>query len=94
MTKTWQIARGAISAASLPERAEIAPDRPRQHHRGPRDGGGNGEMFDQLRAEAARLVGVHWPVIRRVAKALEHHDRIDQAEIDRLIRVAERLPAA
>jgi hypothetical protein len=31
----------------------------------------------------------HWSAIARVAKALERHDSIDQAELDRLIAVAE-----
>jgi hypothetical protein len=46
------------------------------------------ERFDHLQAESRRLVAMYWPAIQRVAKALEWHDRIDQAELDRLIAVA------
>jgi hypothetical protein len=46
--------------------------------------------FDRLKAEAGR----HWRAIQRVAKSLQRHDRIDQAELDRLIAVSERPVAA
>jgi hypothetical protein len=50
--------------------------------------------FDRLKAEAGCLVAQHWRAIQRVAKSLQRHDRIDQAELDRLIAVSERLVAA
>jgi hypothetical protein len=50
--------------------------------------------FDQLQAEAGRLVAQHWRAIQRVAKTLERRDRIDQAELDRLIAISERQVAA
>ena len=50
--------------------------------------------LDQLQAEAGRLVAQHWRAIQRVAKTLERRDRIDQAELDRLIAISERQVAA
>jgi hypothetical protein len=47
-------------------------------------------VFARVKQETAALVAEHWPAIKRVAKALERHDCIDQAEVDRLIAVAER----
>jgi hypothetical protein len=47
-------------------------------------------MFTRLMQETDALVVEHWRTIRRVAKTLERHDRIDQAELDRLIAVAHR----
>jgi hypothetical protein len=53
------------------------------------------EDLDAMMAESGRLfaatialVNEHWQAIARVAKALERHDRIDQAEIDRLMAIA------
>jgi hypothetical protein len=46
--------------------------------------------FDRIEQVTTALVVEHWRAIERVAKALERHDRIDQAEVDRLIAVAER----
>jgi hypothetical protein len=40
--------------------------------------------------ETDALIGKHWPAIKRVARALENHDSIDQAEVDRLIVLIER----
>lgn len=44
----------------------------------------------RLEHETARLIEQHWPAIQLVAKHLEKHSPIDQAEVDRLIGVAER----
>lgn len=44
----------------------------------------------RLIAETAALVDQCWPAIRRVAKHLEQHDDVDQAELDRLINVGMR----
>lgn len=46
--------------------------------------------YHRLLKQVSALVAQHWLAIKRVAKALEWHDRIDQAELDRLIAVAER----
>ena len=48
------------------------------------------EEYWRLIAETAALVDQYWPAIRRVAKHLERHDNIDQAELDRLIDVGMR----
>jgi hypothetical protein len=48
------------------------------------------ETFDRLVRETDALIGKHWPAIKRVARALENQDSIDQAEVDRLIVLIER----
>ena len=48
------------------------------------------ETFDRLVRETDALIGKHWPAIKRVARALENRDSIDQAEVDRLIVLIER----
>jgi hypothetical protein len=50
------------------------------------------ERFARLMRQATAMVIQHWAAIKRVAKALERHDRSDQVEVDRLIAVAERPP--
>lgn len=47
------------------------------------------KVFIGLKQQTAALVETHWSAIARVAKALERNDSIDQAELDRLIAVAE-----
>jgi hypothetical protein len=46
--------------------------------------------YRRLVGETAKLVHQYWPAIRRVAKHLERHDEVDQAELDRLIDVGMR----
>jgi hypothetical protein len=50
-------------------------------------------VFVRLENETAARVAEHWPAIRLVTKHLESHDSADQAEVDRLISVAERVAA-
>lgn len=50
------------------------------------------EQFARLLRQATAMVIQHSAAIKQVAKALERHDRIEQAEVDRLIAVAERPP--
>jgi hypothetical protein len=52
------------------------------------------EEYSRLLRETTALVDQHWPAIKRVARALENHNRIDQAEVDRLIALTERLARA
>ena len=50
------------------------------------------EIFLRLKRETAALVETHWLAIKRVAKHLERHGRIDdQATLDELIERAERM---
>jgi hypothetical protein len=46
-------------------------------------------IYLRLAEETVAMVEEHWRKIERVAKALERHDQIDQAELDRLIAVAD-----
>ncbi len=39
----------------------------------------------RLQGETKDILKEHWPAVKRVAKALFEHDRLDQAEIDRLM---------
>jgi hypothetical protein len=50
--------------------------------------------FDELLQRTYALVDEHWQAIQRVARALETHDRIDQAELDELIDRVRRLATA
>jgi ATP-dependent Zn protease len=47
-----------------------------------------GHILNRLAAESAKLVHRHWPEVRRVAEHLVQYDRIDGAELDRLIAEA------
>ena len=48
------------------------------------------ETLNKLIAEVMTLIDQYWPAIRRVAKHLERHGKLDQAELDRLIDIGMR----
>jgi ATP-dependent Zn protease len=41
--------------------------------------------LESLKLETKAILREHWSAVKRVAKALFERDRLDQAEIDRLI---------
>jgi hypothetical protein len=43
------------------------------------------ETRDRLQRETKALLREHWPAVKRVAKALFVRDRLDHAEVERLI---------
>jgi hypothetical protein len=43
------------------------------------------ETLDGLQRETKALLREHWPAVKRVAKALFVRDRLDHAEVERLI---------
>lgn len=48
------------------------------------------QRLNELIAEVMTLIDQYWPAIRRVAKHLERHGKLDQAELDRLIDIGMR----
>jgi hypothetical protein len=46
--------------------------------------------WTQVVAASNDLIAGHWPAVEHVAEALERRDRIDHAELDRLIAISMR----
>jgi hypothetical protein len=76
-------AASAIHQAQCLGRGEALPEQGTRFTLDPK-------AMHEVLVDVAALVDQYWPAIMRVAKHLERHDSIDQAELDRLIDIAMR----